>query len=234
MKLRLLTTALAATALLAGVASAQDISSDKGKLSYYFGYQTGNNLAELAGRGEQLDIASVVKGLQDAYGKKDPAISVDQLKPAVEAFQKREQARAQEAKAKYDKAAADNKTKSDAYISQYRSQAGVKTLPSGALYKVMTNGTGAKPTMASTVQLQVSGPFPWGQRPAQVQAPQTMPAMKLSEVEMPAMRDVLAQMPAGSKWEIALPPDKAYGADPRTGFPPNVAVVFEVMLVSVK
>lgn len=233
MKLRLLTAALAATALLAGVASAQDISSDKGKLSYYFGYQTGGNLADLASRGEQLDIASVIKGLQDAYGKKDPAITADQLKPAVEAFQKREQARAQEAKAKYDKAAADNKTKSDAYIAQYRSQAGVKTLPSGALYKVMTNGTGAKPTMASTVSLQVSGPFPWGQRPAQAQAPETM-SMKLSEVQMQAMRDALAQMPAGSKWEIALSPDKAYGADPRTGFPPNVAVVFEVTLVSVK
>ena len=234
MKLRLLTAALAATALLAGTAAAQDISSDKGKLSYYFGYQTGGNLADLASRGEQLDIASVIKGLQDAYGKKDPAITAEQLKPAVEAFQKREQARAQQAKANYDKAAADNKTKSDAYIAQYRSQAGVKTLPSGALYKVLTNGSGAKPSMASTVQLQVSGPFPWGQRPAQAQAPQTMPDMKLSAVEMPAMRDALAQMQAGSKWEIALPPDKAYGADPRTGFPPNVAVVFEVTLVSVK
>jgi peptidylprolyl isomerase len=234
MKLRLLTAALAATALLAGVASAQDISSDKGKLSYYFGYQTGNNLAELAGRGEQIDVASVIKGLQDAYGKKDPAIKVDQLRPAVEAFQKREEARAQQAKANYDKAAAENLAKSNTFIGQYRSQAGVKTLPSGALYKVLTNGSGAKPNMASMVQLQVSGPFPWGQRPAQAQPAQTMPAMKLSAVEMPAMRDVLAQMPAGSKWEIALPPDKAYGADPRTGFPPNVAVVFEVSLVSVK
>ena len=229
MKLRLLT-----TALLSGVAAAQDISSDKGKLSYYFGYQTGGNLADLAGRGEQIDIASVIKGLQDAYGKKDPAITGDQLKPAVEAFQKREEARAQQAKAKYDKAADDNLAKSNTFVTQYRSQAGVKTLPSGALYKVLTNGTGAKPTMASTVQLQVSGPFPWGQRPAQAQAPQTMPDMKLSAVEMPAMRDALAQMTAGSKWEIALPPDKAYGADPRTGFPPNVAVVFEVTLVSVK
>jgi peptidylprolyl isomerase len=234
MKLRLLTTALAATVLLAGVASAQDISSDKGKLSYYFGYQTGNNLAELAGRGEQIDVASVIKGLQDAYGKKDPAISAEQLKPTMEAFQKREEARAQQSKANYDKAAAENKTKSDGFISQYRSQAGVKTLPSGALYKVLTNGSGAKPNMASTVSLQVAGPFPWGQRPTQAQPPQSMPDMKLSAVEMPAMRDALAQMQAGSKWEIALPADKAYGADPRTGFPPNVAVVFEVTLVSVK
>ena len=234
MKLRLLTAALAATALLAGIASAQDISSEKGKLSYYFGYQTGGNLAELAGRGEQVDVASVIKGLQDAYNKKDPAITAEQLKPAVEAFQKREEARAKEAKAKYDKAAAENLTKSNTFISQYRSQAGVKSLPSGALYKVVANGTGAKPSMASTVSLQVAGPFPWGQRPPQAQAPQNMPDMKLSAVEMPARRDALSQMQAGSKWEIALPPDKAYGADPRTGYPPNVAVVFEVTLLSVK
>ena len=63
---------------------------------------------------------------------------------------------------------------------------------------------------------------------------QQIPSIKVSEVEMAAMREVLLQMPAGSKWEVALPPDKAYGADPRTGFPPNVAVVFEIKLVSVK
>ncbi len=62
------------------------------KKGYYFGYDYGNNLAELTGRGEQLDINSVVKGLQDAYAKKQPAITAEQLKPAVEAFQKREQA----------------------------------------------------------------------------------------------------------------------------------------------
>jgi peptidylprolyl isomerase len=51
---------------------------------------------------------------------------------------------------------------------------------------------------------------------------------------MPAIREVLTQMPAGSKWEVTLPSDKAFGADPRSPFPPNVAVVFEVKLVSVK
>jgi len=90
MKLRSIAVAVAALALT-GNAFAQDIASEKGKLSYYFGYDYGNNLAELTGRGEQLDINSVVKGLQDAYAKKQPAITAEQLKPAVEAFQKREQ-----------------------------------------------------------------------------------------------------------------------------------------------
>ncbi|RRN58553.1 FKBP-type peptidyl-prolyl cis-trans isomerase [Pseudoxanthomonas sp. SGNA-20] len=233
MKLRPIAVALAAMAV-AGSALAQDTTSEKGKLSYYFGYDYGNNLAELQARGEQLDVNSVVKGLQDALAKKEPAITAEQLRPALEAFQKREQARMQEAKAQYDKAAAENKTRSDQFIASYKGQAGVKTLPSGVAYKVVEAGNGAKPTQASTVQLEVAGPYPYGQRPEQARPAQQIPSIKVSEVEMAAMREVLLQMPAGSKWEVALPPDKAYGADPRTGFPPNVAVVFEIKLVSVK
>lgn len=233
MKLRSIAVAVAALALT-GNALAQDLSSEKGKLSYYFGYDMGNNLAELTARGEQLDINAIVKGVQDAYAKQKPAITAEQLKPAIEAFQKREQTRAEQAKAEYEKAAADNKTKSDQFIASYKGQQGVKLLPNGVAYKVLENGTGAKPTQASTVALEVSGPFPMGQRPQSANPPQNIPSIKVSAVEMAAMREVLLQMPAGSKWEVALPPDKAYGADPRTGFPPNVAVVFEIKLISVK
>ena len=233
MKFRPIAVAVAALAL-AGSAFAQDITSEKGKLSYYFGYDYGNNLAELAARGEQVDVNSVVKGLQDAMAKKEPAITADQLKPAMEAFQKREQARAQQAKAQYDKAAADNKAKSDQFLAQNKAKAGVQTLPSGVQYRILETGTGAKPTQASNVQLEVAGPFPFGQRPEQARPAQQIPSIKVSEVEMAAMREVLLQMPAGSKWEVALPADKAYGADPRTPFPPNVAVVFEIKLVAIK
>ena len=233
MKLRSIAVAVAALALT-GNALAQDTTSEKGKLSYYFGYDYGNNLAELTARGEQLDINSVVKGLQDAYGKKEPAITADQLRPAVEAFQKREQARAQQAKAEYDKAAAENKTKSDQFIAQNKAKAGVQTLASGVQYRVIEAGNGAKPTQASTVALEVAGPFPYGQRPTEARPAQQIPSIKVSEVEMQAMRDTLLQMPAGAKWEVTLPPDKAYGADPRTPFPPNVAVQFEIKLVSIK
>ncbi|MGX5732107.1 FKBP-type peptidyl-prolyl cis-trans isomerase N-terminal domain-containing protein [Pseudoxanthomonas beigongshangi] len=233
MKLRSLVVAVAAFAM-AGSALAQDTTSEKGKLSYYFGYDYGNNLAELTGRGEQLDINTVIKGLQDAYAKKQPALTADQLKPALEAFQKREQARAQQAKAEYDKVAAENKTKSDQFLAQNKAKQGVQSLPSGVQYRVIEAGAGAKPTQASTVSLEVAGPYPFGQKPAEARPAQQMPNVKVSEIEMQAMREVLLQMPSGAKWEVALPPDKAYGADPRTGFPPNVAVVFEIKLLSTK
>jgi peptidylprolyl isomerase len=229
MKLRLIAVAVAALTLTAGQAFAQDTSSEKGKLSYALGYDLGRNASE---SGEALDVATITKGLQDGYARKDPSVPVDQLRTAVENMQKRQQAKA---KAAWDSAAAENKTRSDAFIAQNKAKPGVQSLPSGVQYRVIEVGKGAKPTAASSVSLQVAGPFPWGQRP-QGEAAQArdMPEIKLSEVEMPAMREALQQMPAGSKWEITLPSDKAYGADPRTGVPPNMAVQFEIKLVSVK
>lgn len=228
MKLRLIAVVVTALVLTAGHAVAQDTSSEKGKLSYALGYDLGRNASE---SGEQLDVNTIVKGLQDGYAKKAPAVPVDQLKSAVQNMQKRQQAKA---KAEYDKAAASNKIKSDGYIASNKAKAGVKTLPSGVQYRVMEVGNGAKPSQANTVQLEVAGPYPWGERQTPARPAQPIAAVKVSEIEMPAMREVLLQMPAGSKWEVTLPSDKAYGADPRTPFPPNVAVQFEIKLISVK
>lgn len=228
MKLRLIAVVVAALALTAGNAVAQDTSSEKGKLSYALGYDLGRNASE---SGEMVDVNTVIKGLQDGYAKKQPAVAVEQLRTAVQNMQQRQQAKA---KAEYEKAAATNKVKSTAFVTANKAKSGVKSLPSGVQYRVIENGTGAKPTQTSTVQLEVAGPFPWGERPTPARPAQNIAAVKLSEIEMPAMREVLLQMPAGSKWEVTLPSDKAYGADPRTPFPPNVAVVFEIKLVSVK
>ena len=228
MKLRLLAATLAALTLTAGIAVAQDTTSEKGKLSYALGYDLGRNLIE---SGEAIDVNTVMKAVQDGYAKKEPAVPVAQLRTSMENMQKRLQAKA---KAAFDKASSENRSKSTAFLAQNKAKAGVKVLPSGVQYRVLEPGSGAKPTQASNVELEVAGPFPWGQRPTQAQAPQKMPSMKLSQIEMPAMREVLLQMPAGAKWEVVLPSDKAYGADPRTGFPPNVAVQFDVKLLSVK
>lgn len=227
MKLRLI--AVAVTALfLAGTASAQDTSTEKGKLGYALGYDLGRNAAE---SGEALDVATLVKGLQDGFAKKQPSVPVEQLRTAVQNMQQRQAAKA---KAAYDKAAADNKAKSTTFLNANKGKPGVRVLPSGVQYRVIEAGAGAKPTQASTVALQVAGPYGWGERPAQARPAQDIPAVKVSEIEMPAMREVLLQMPAGARWEVTLPPEKAYGADPRTPFPPNVAVQFEIKLVSVK
>ena len=124
MKLRLLAAAtLAALALTAGQAAAQDVTSDKGKLSYGLGYRAGLELANVLASGEQLDLNSVIKGLQDAAARKDPAVPGEQLGAAIQALQGRMEGRA---RAQLEQRANENKTKGEAFLAQNRGKAGVK------------------------------------------------------------------------------------------------------------
>ena len=233
MKLRLLAAALAALTLTVGAANAQDTSSEKGKLSYALGYDLGRNLIE---SGEQIDLATIQKGVQDGFAKKQPAVPVDQLRTAVQNIQQRQLAKA---KAEFDKAAAENKTKSDAYLAQNKAKAGVKTLPSGVQYREIEKGSGARPTANSDVQIQYKGSLTDGRTFVDTsKAQQGQPAgpvtMKVSQIPLTGLREALTMMPTGARWEVVLPADKAYGNTPQSPIGPNQAVVFDVKLVSVK
>lgn len=237
MKVRLLAASLAAMTLVSAVASAQDISSEKGKLSYAIGFNTGVELAELTARGEQVDVNTVIKAIQDAYAKKQPAVPVDQLQAAVQSMQQRQQAKME---AEFAKLSADNKGKSDTFLAQNRAKAGVQTLPGSTVqYRVLEAGSGAKPTQASDVQLNYKGSLPDGTVFVDTAQPQEGQqggpvSMKVSQIPLAGLREALLQMPAGARWEVVLPGDKAYGTDMRAGRMANQAVVFDVKLVSVK
>jgi FKBP-type peptidyl-prolyl cis-trans isomerase len=236
MKLRLLAATLAAMTLVAGSAFAQTTPApDKNALSYALGYDLGRNLVE---SGESVDINTVVKALQEGYGKKEPTVPVAQLRTAVETMQKRQM---EKAKAAFDKASAENKTKSDAFLAQNKSKAGVKSLPGGIQYRVIEAGSGAKPTQASNITMQYKGALSDGRtfvdtfspQQGQTTAPAPM-AIKVSDIPLAGLREAVLQMPTGARWEVVLPADKAYGNTPQSPVGPNQAVVFEVKLVSVK
>ena len=236
MKLRLLAATLAAMTLVAGSAFAQSTPApNKNDLSYALGYDLGRNLVE---SGEAVDINTVVKAVQEGYAKKEPTVPVAQLRTAVEVMQKRQM---EKAKAEFDKASAANKTKSDAFLAQNKAKAGVQSLPGGVQYRVIEAGNGAKPNQASNVTLQYKGSLTDGRTFVDTFSPQqgqtTPPApmeIKVSEIPLAGLRDALVQMPAGAKWEVVIPADKAYGNTPKSPIGPNQAVVFEVKLVSVK
>ena len=236
MKLRLLAASLAALTLVAGSAFAQTTPApNKNDLSYALGYDLGRNLVE---SGEAVDINTVIKALQEGYGKKEPTVAVTQLRTAVEAMQKRQM---EKAKAAFDKASAENKTKSDAFLAQNKAKSGVQSLPGGVQYRVIEAGSGAKPTQASNVTLQYKGALTDGRvfvdtfspQPGQTTAPAPM-AIKVSDIPLAGLRDALLQMPAGARWEVVMPADKAYGNTPQSPVGPNQAVVYDVKLISSK
>jgi FKBP-type peptidyl-prolyl cis-trans isomerase len=226
MKLRW-TIALAA-ALVTGAVAAQDTTSEKGKLSYAIGFEIGRDFNE---KKMDVDINTVIKALQDGYAKRTPTVPEDQMRLALEAMQKK---MLDQAKAEFDRVAAENKRKSDAFLAANKSKSGVQTLSSGIQYRVIETGGGAKPTANSEVRIHFRGSLSTGQEFASTYQGNEPVAMKVAEAPIPGLKTVLPMMATGSRWEIFLPPEQAYGNTPRSPIGPNQAVVFDVKVVEVK
>lgn len=230
MKLRFLAATVAALVLAGGSAAAQN-TAEQGHLSYALGYDLGRNLVE---SGEQVNIETVVQALRDGYARRDPTVPVEQLRTAVENMQERQMARAQQA---FNQASAENKTRSDAFLAQNRAKAGVQVLPSGVQYRVIENGSGARPSAESQLQVHYKASLPEGPTFIDTTAPREggqaggPVTMRLGEVPLTGLREALGMMQAGSRWELVLPPESAYGNTPQSPIGPNQAVVFEVQLV---
>jgi peptidylprolyl isomerase len=203
---------------------------DKMTLSYAIGYDMAR---ELADRNIGLDVNTIVRAVQDGYAKRPPTMPADKLESTLQQFQK---AMADQARADFDRASRANKAKSDVFLASNRSKPGITALPSGLQYRVIEPGTGAKPTSTSTVDVHLRGSLSTGQEFANTySSPGAQPAtFKISDFPLAGVRDALLMMPAGSRWEVFLPPEKAYGNDPRSPIGPGQAVVFDIKLVNVK
>lgn len=215
-------------ALMMTTAVAQDTTSDKGKLSYALGYKIGHDFTE---QKLDIDLNTVIRAIQDGYAKRDPSVPMEQMGAALEAMQKK---MVEEARAEWERAAAENKRKSDAFLAQNRTKTGIQVLSSGIQYRVIESGSGAKPTANSNVALHFRSSISTGQEFASTYQGNEPVTMKVGEFPMPGMQQVLPMMAQGSRWEVFLPSDQAYGDNPRSPIGPGQAVVLDIKLVEVK
>ncbi len=242
MKLRLLAASVAALVLASGAVVAQTATpapaaapaaagpSDKTLLSYAIGYDLARDMAD---RKVDLDMSTLIRGIQEGYAKKDPTLPGDKLAASLSAFQKR---MADQDRAEFEKIARENKARSTAFLSANKAKPGVVTLPSGVQYKIIDAGTGPKPTTASTVSVHLRGSITTGQEFANTyNTPTAQPvSFKISEYPIAGVREVLVLMPVGSRWEVYVPSEKALGNEPRSPIGPGQAVIFDIKLVSSK
>lgn len=126
-----------------------------------------------------------------------------------------------------------NLKKSEEFLKANAARPGVVSLPSGVQYLAVKTGTGPKPGDDSTVIANFTGTLPDGSvfDASEKGKPVTI---KLSQV-IPGWREALKLMPAGSKWELTLPPSQAYGergAGRVVG--PNQVLRFDVEVVEVR
>lgn len=215
-----------ATLLAAGPVLAQDTTSEKGKLSYAIGYQIGKDFSD---RKMDVDVNTVIRALQDAYGKRTPAISEEKMREILTAFQSKMMT---EAKAEYDKVAATNKASATRFMSENKTKKGIVVLPSGLQYRVIEEGTGKQVAPTAEVTVHYRGSLSDGLEFDSSFARGEPVKFKVNEV-IKGWQEALSRMKVGDHWQIFLPPDLAYGdrgQPPRIG--PNQGLVFDIKVIS--
>jgi FKBP-type peptidyl-prolyl cis-trans isomerase len=216
------------TAPGAGPAAAPAVpGGDKSKTGYAIGYQVGMGLKE---QGEQIDLKAVMAGMQDALGGAKPQITEAEIRETLLALQKRAQARMMEqAKAETDK----NKKDGEAFLAANAKKPGFKTTKSGLQYKVIKEGTGATPKATDTVKTHYTGTFIDGEK-FDSSVDRGEPAVFGVTQVIPGWTEALQMMKVGSKWQLVIPWDIAYGADGGGRMPPNKVLLFDIELLGIE
>jgi len=225
MALAAVMTAAAAAAQSAPAQDAPALATQKDKRSYALGVDIGVTLAQ-----QTLDVDSglLVRGLEDALTGKKTLLSQDEIHALVVELHTEMQ---QKQIAAAQQRAERNKKDGEAFLAANQAKEGVVTLPSGLQYKVLKAGEGPRPTIADTVVCNYRGTLVDGTEfdsSYKRNEPLSIPVGRVIK----GWTEALQLMPVGSKWQLVVPANLAYGERGPGG--PNSTLIFEVELLSIK
>lgn len=220
--------------------SAPVYTSQKDRMSY----AVGMNIADtLRTKKYDLNPEAVAQGLKDSLSggklqmtepEADSMVTIlkDEMKARKEAEQ--EQAEQQATAEQRTQAAEANKKEGEAFFAANKTKEGIVVLPSGLQYRILKQGDGPKPTSADNVVCNYRGTMINGTEfdsSYKRGKPITFPVSGVIK----GWTEALQLMPTGSKWQLFIPSDLAYGPRGAGGLiGPNATLIFEVELISIQ
>jgi len=230
-EMKFLWSMLLGVVLLASQAVAEEkkaFQTPKEKQSYSIGADIGNKLKS---QSIDVDPDALAQGLKDAISGNKLLMTEQEIKESLSSLQKEMmEKQAERTKQLSEK----NKKEGDAFLAENRKKEGVKTLPSGLQYKVITEGTGKTPKAEDTVITNYRGTlidgteFDSSYKRGQ---PATFPVKGV----IPGWTEALQLMKEGSKWELFIPASLAYGErGAGNAIGPYATLIFDIELISVK
>jgi len=208
--------------------SASAFKTQKDKVSYAIGMNVGSTLHR---QGVDIDPKVLQQGLQDALAGGKTLLSEEEERAVLTELQADMRKKQQE---KMQQAGEANKKDGEAFLAANKNKDGVVTLPSGLQYKVITTGTGPKPTASDSVVCNYRGTLIDGKEfdsSYKRGQPATFPVSGVIK----GWTEALQLMPVGSKWQLFVPSELGYG-ERGTGadIGPNATLIFEVELLSIQ
>ncbi|HSZ61839.1 MAG TPA: FKBP-type peptidyl-prolyl cis-trans isomerase [Terriglobales bacterium] len=208
------------------------LTTRKQKFSYALGMNIGNGLGgNLKKQGIEVDWNIVAKGLKDAIAGGKTQLTEEEAQAVLKEVQTEVQKQQQE---KMKEASDKNKADGEAFLAANKGKDGVVTLPDGLQYKILTAGTGPKPAATDSVVCNYRGTLINGTEFDSSYKRGQPATFGVSQV-IKGWTEALQLMPVGSKWQLFIPSNLAYGprgAGAEIG--PDSTLVFEVELLSIQ
>jgi UDP-GlcNAc:undecaprenyl-phosphate/decaprenyl-phosphate GlcNAc-1-phosphate transferase len=204
------------------------LKTQKDKINYSIGVSVLRNFKQ---QGIDPDLELVIKGMRDAQSGGKLLINEEELRNTLDVYRA-------ELKQKHElamkTAAVENKKEGDSFMAANKKKEGVVVLPSGLHYKILKAGDGRKPSGDDKVEcnyrvILINGTeFDSSFRTGK-------PVVFKVSGAIPGLTEALKLMPVGSRWQLFIPPQFAYGergAGVIIG--PNATLIVEVELLAIK
>ena len=208
------------------------IDTQNQKVSYLMGMENGKGIGST---GIDLDLAAYQQGFADGVAKLESKLSEEETSATIQAFQQQMMAKREEMQ-KAEQEAAELESKANlkegaAFLETNGAKEGVVTTESGLQYKIITAGTGVKPSKESTVEVHYAGRLLDGTE-FDSSIKRGVPVKFGVTQVIPGWTEALQLMTEGSKWELYIPADLGYGAGGQGPIGPNSVLIFEVELLT--
>ncbi len=208
-----------------------NLDSHQAQVSYIIGRDLARNFAQ---QGLELDVDTLAEALKEGLQGLPSRLTQEQMQAAMQQLQEQmggpEDDTNQETN---DTDMSNNKAEGEAFLAQNAQKAGVTTLPSGLQYEVLTEGSGAKPSLKSSVTTHYHGTLINGtvfDSSYQRGQPATFPVNGV----IAGWTEALQLMGEGAKYRLYIPSDLAYGKrGAGRDIPGDTALIFDVELLKV-
>ena len=207
-------------------AEVKELKTDKEKLSYGIGLSVAKNLKK---QSTDFDLEILIQGIRSGISGENALISEKELRKLMNNYQASIRQNAMLTK---QQTLIENRNKAEKFLSENKSKPGVVTLESGVQYRVIKEGKGKKPQDSDVVQINYRGSLLDG-----TEFDDTgdhIVNLKVSAL-IAGWKEALKLMPVGSKWQIFIPSNLAYGErGVGVDIGPNELLIFEIELHGIK
>jgi len=178
----------------------------------------------------ELDLDALFQGFRDALDGSAPLMDELQVMQTMQEFQMRSQ---ESLMRQAEESASANQAEAESYLAENAGRDGVVTTDSGLQYRVLEQGDGAVPGPTDRVRVHYRGTFINGEQ-FDSSYDRGEPAVFGVNQVIPGWTEALQLMQVGTRVELAIPGNLAYGPSGPPGFGPNRALLFEVELLGIE